>query len=93
MKNSPTKFAEPGIASGASVTTRNSVASTGARKAIPPISRMSSEPARSARTTKISISGTITRPWLTVCSSAPSAPSRRRAKMPSVMKPSWATDE
>ena len=37
--NSPTKFEEPGIASVASATIRNSEASTGARKAMPPMSR------------------------------------------------------
>ena len=31
--------------------------------------------------------------WLTICSTAPSAPSGRRLKIPRVMKPSWATDE
>ena len=38
-------------------------------------------------------SGATTRPWLTICRTAPSAPSGRRAKMPAVMKPSWATEE
>ena len=41
------KLAEPGMASVASATIRNSVASTGARKATPPMSRMSSDPVRS----------------------------------------------
>ena len=50
IRNSPTKFDEPGIARFASATIRNSAASTGARNAIPPMSRMSSEPpVRSAR--------------------------------------------
>ena len=47
MKNSPTKLAEPGIASIAIVTITKRIASTGARLAIPPISRMSSVPVRS----------------------------------------------
>ena len=34
-----------------------------------------------------------TSPWLTICSTAPSAPSGRRLKIPRVMKPSWATEE
>ncbi len=38
-------------------------------------------------------SGTVTRPWLTICSSAPCTPSWLRAKIPSVMKPIWATEE
>ena len=42
--NSPTKFEEPGIARLASVTISASVASTGARNAIPPMSASFSEP-------------------------------------------------
>ena len=38
-------------------------------------------------------SGATTSPWLTICSSAPCAPCGFSAKIPSVMKPSWATDE
>ena len=38
-------------------------------------------------------SSATTRPWLTICRIAPSEPSARRAKIPAVMKPSWATDE
>ena len=37
--------------------------------------------------------GATTRPWLTDCSSAPCAPWSVSEKIPSVMKPSWATDE
>ena len=37
--------------------------------------------------------GATTSPWLTICSTAPSAPSGRSEKIPSVMKPSCATDE
>ena len=93
MKNSPMKLDEPGIASVARVTIRNITASTGARSAMPPISRMSNVPLRSASTARIRISGATTSPWLTICSSAPSIPSGRRAKIPAVMKPSCATDE
>ena len=39
------------------------------------------------------ISGTTTSPWLTICSTAPCAPRPLRAKIPSVMKPSCATEE
>ena len=38
-------------------------------------------------------SGTVTSPWLTICSSAPCTPCSFRAKIPSVMKPIWATEE
>ena len=94
MKNSPTKFDEPGIASFASATIRNIVASTGARKASPPMSRRSSEPpARAASSQTMKNAGATTRPWLTACRTAPCAPCALSAKMPSVMKPSWATDE
>ena len=95
IRNSPTKFADPGMASVASATIRNSVVSTGARMAMPPMSRMSSEPpARSASSRMMKNSGATTRPWLTICSSAPWAPaSCPRAKIPSVMKPSWAIEE
>ncbi len=48
IRNSPMKFGDPGIASHANVTIRNSVASTGARNAIPPMSRSFSEPPASA---------------------------------------------
>ncbi len=37
--------------------------------------------------------GAVTSPWLTICSSAPCAPWGRSEKIPSVMKPSWATLE
>ena len=37
--------------------------------------------------------GATTSPWLTACRIAPCAPSGRSAKIPSTMKPSWATDE
>ena len=94
MRNSPTKFEDPGIARLASATIRNSVASTGARKAMPPISRMSSEPpARAASRATMKKAGATTRPWLKACSSAPWAPVSCREKIPSVMKPSCATDE
>ena len=95
IRNSPTKFADPGIASVASATIRNSAASTGARNASPPIFVMSSVPDRSASSTMIRNSGATTSPWLTICSSAPCAPrpSGSRAKIPSTMKPSWAIDE
>ena len=48
IRNSPTKLAEPGIASVASETIRKIDASTGALNAIPPMSRTSSEPPRAA---------------------------------------------
>ena len=38
-------------------------------------------------------SGATTSPWLTICSSAPWAPCGFSAKIPSVMKPSCATEE
>ena len=61
---------------------------------MPPMSRMSSEPpARAASSATMKNSGATTSPWLTICSSAPCAPSGRSEKIPSVMKPSWATDE
>ena len=94
IRNSPTKLAEPGIASVANATIRKSVASTGARKARPPRSRRSSEPpARAASRAMMKNSGATTRPWLTICSSAPWAPWGFSAKIPSVMKPSCATEE
>ena len=70
--NSPTKFDEPGMASVASVTIRASEASTGARKAIPPMSASSSDPpARAAAAATMKNSGAVTRPWLSIWSSAP----------------------
>ncbi len=94
IRNSPTKFAEPGIASVANVTIRNSDASTGARVAMPPMSRMSSEPsARAASSATMKNAGATTRPWLKACSSAPWAPWPLSAKIPSRMKPSCAIDE
>ena len=71
IRNSPTKFAEPGIASVASATIRNSAASTGPRNASPPIFVMSSVPVRSASSTMMRNSGATTSPWLTAWSSAP----------------------
>ena len=92
--NSPTKFDEPGMASHTSVTIRNRLARTGARKAIPPMSASFSEPpARAASAATMKNSGAVTRAWLTICSSAPWPPSGRSEKMPSTMKPSWATLE
>ena len=41
-------------------------------------SRMSSDPVRSASSTMMKNSGATTRPWLTICSSAPCAPSASR---------------
>ncbi len=32
-------------------------------------------------------------PWLTICNTAPDMPSDVKAKMPSTMKPRWATEE
>ena len=94
IRNSPTKFDEPGMARLASATIRNRVASTGARKAMPPMSRMSSEPpARAASRARMKNAGATTSPWLNACSSAPWAPVSCSEKIPSVMKPSWATDE
>ncbi len=75
------KLAEPGIARVARATIRNSAASTGARSAIPPISRMSSVPVRSTRIATMTKIGATTSPWLTICRIAPSAPSARRAKI------------
>jgi hypothetical protein len=58
------------------------------------MSRMSSEPpARTASSPMMKNSGATTSPWLTICRSAPWAPSGRREKIPSVMKPSCAIDE
>ena len=63
IRNSPTKLAEPGIASVASATMRNSDPSTGPRNASPPMSRMSCEPpARSDSTAMMKNSGATTRP-------------------------------
>ena len=92
--NSPMKFEEPGIASVASATIRSSAASTGARNAIPPMSRRSSDPpARAASAATMKNSGAVTRPWLTICSSAPWPPVGFSEKIPSVMKLSCATLE
>ena len=94
IRNSPTKLGEPGIARVASATMTNSDASTGARNAIPPMSRMSSEPpARAASRPTMKNSGATTMPWLTICRTAPCADCGASAKIPNVMKPSWATDE
>ena len=83
IRNSPTKFDEPGIASVASETIRNSDASTGARNAIPPISRMSSEPpARWASRAMMNRIGATTSPWLTICSSAPGRPAGSARRCP-----------
>ena len=93
MKNSPTKLAEPGIASSAIVTMMKSAASTGARFASPPISRMSSVPARSISTAMIRKTTATTSPWLNIWITDPSPPAALRLKMPIVMKPIWAIDE
>ena len=94
IRNSPTKFDEPGIASVANVMIRKNVASTGARVAMPPMSRMSSEPSeRAASSATTKNAGATTRPWLKACRIAPWAPCEFSAKIPSTMKPSWATDE
>ena len=55
--------------------------------------RSSDPPARAASSPTMKNAGATTRPWLTACRIAPCAPSGRREKIPSVMKPSWATDE
>ena len=87
-------FDEPGIDRLAKATIRKSVASTGARNAMPPMSRMSSEPpARMANRATMKNAGATTSPWLTACNSPPCAPVSCSEKMPSVMKPSCATDE
>ena len=92
--NSPTKFEEPGIARFASVTIRDSVASTGARNAIPPMSASFSEPPeRIAAAATMKNSGTVTSAWLAIWISAPWAPCGVSEKIPSTMKPSCATDE
>ena len=96
MSSSPTKFDDPGMASVASATIRNSAASTGARIAIPPMRASDSDPPeRRASAPMIRKSGATTNPWLTICSTAPCAPlpSRSSAKIPSRMKPSCATEE
>ncbi len=94
MLNSPMKLAEPGIASVASVTIKNSAASTGARNAIPPMSLSSSEPpARAASAATMKNSGAVTSPWLSIWNSAPWAPVGCSEKIPSVMKLSCATLE
>ena len=82
------------MASVAKVITRNSVASTGAPKAMPPI--RSSEPLPPARTVSAATtknSGMITSPWVTICITAPWAPLGSRAKIPSTMKPICAMEE
>ena len=73
IRNSPTKFDEPGIASVASATIRNERREHRARgtrsrpcRAGPPSRRRAR---RAAATMKNS--GATTRPWLTICSSAP----------------------
>jgi hypothetical protein len=38
-------------------------------------------------------SGATTSPWQMICISAPWAPLGSNEKIPSVMKPSWATEE
>ncbi len=95
IRNSPTKFGEPGIASHANATIKNSVASSGARNAIPPMSRNDSDPpaVRAASAATMKNAGAVTRPWLTIWMIAPCAPWGRSEKIPSVMKPSWATLE
>ena len=94
IKSSPTKFGVPGMASVAKPTTRNSAASTGARSAMPPISASDSEPSvRRASTPMIRNSAPATMPWFTIWNTAPCAPRSSKAKIPSVMKPSWAIDE
>ena len=96
IRSSPMKLDEPGMASVASATIRNSPASTGARNAIPPIRDSDSDPrARAESAAMIRKSGPTTSPWLTIWSSAPWAPfpCRSSAKIPSRMNPSWATEE
>ena len=94
MRISPTKLGEPGMASVASATTRKSAASTGARNAMPPISaERGRAPARAVSTAMMKKSAATTRPWLTICISAPWAPSSLKEKMPSTMNPSWAIEE
>ncbi len=92
--NSPMKFDEPGIARFANVTIRNRVASTGARKATPPMSSSALPPtgARSERATTKNAAA-VTTPWLSICRSAPWPPCGRSEKIPSRMKPIWATLE
>ena len=61
---------------------------------MPPIAASFSDPwARAASAATMKNSGAVTRPWLTICRIAPWAPSGRSEKIPSTMKPSWATDE
>ena len=58
------------------------------------MSRMSSDPVRSCSSAMMKNSGTTTSPCWSICSSAPCAPAASpSAKIPSVMKPSCATDE
>ena len=71
----------------------NSVASTGARVAIPPMRPSdSTPPARAAIAAMSRNSGATTSPWLTICITAPWAPSGSSEKIPSVMNPSCATE-
>jgi hypothetical protein len=61
MRNSPTKLREPGIASVASATIEEQRASTGARNAMPPMSRMSCDPpARAASSATMKNAGATT---------------------------------
>src|ERR1019366_2275513 len=69
------------------------VAYTGMTLEMPPYSEISRVCRRSYRMPTIKNSAPVEMPWLICCSTEPLSPSGLRAKMPSVQKPRWLTEE
>ena len=69
------------------------VAYTGITLEMPPYSAISRVCRRSYRMPTIKKSAPVEMPWLICCSTEPLRPAEFSAKMPSVQKPRWLTDE
>ena len=93
IRNSPAKFDESGTASAITPTVIRIVASAGRPRAIPP-SRASSPVATRRSTIPASRNIVIeSRPWLTICSTAPSKPRLLAANRPNTIRPICESDE
>ena len=93
IRNSPAKVAEPGTASATIPATSSTVARTGRPRAMPPSAPMSPVPLRrSTIPTSRNMLAEMSA-WFTDWSTAPSRPRSLAAKIPSVIRPIWASDE
>ena len=90
IRNSPANAVDPGTASAITPVTISTVASAGRPRAMPPTRSSEPVPVRSSTMPAIMNSVAESRPWLTICSSAPFQPETLVANTPSTINPSWA---